>query len=91
MRLSRNITKCGVSMHPSHAQIAPLAGYDEKEMISAVTVPQLLMPTSNDPGKFSKISVAVSQRSMLSSSKIQSNFENAKKTRIEKEVIMIKF
>ena len=55
MRLSRSITKCGVSMHPSHAQCAPLAGYDEKEMISAVTVPQLFMPCKNDPGKFSKV------------------------------------
>ena len=39
-------------MHPSHAQLAPLAGYTEKEMLEAVKVPQLIMPTSNDPDTY---------------------------------------
>ena len=52
MRASRNLVKCGVSMHPSHAQLAPLGGYDESEMLKAVTVPQLIMPTSNDPDTY---------------------------------------
>jgi len=41
--------KAGVSMHPSHTPVSSIMGEVEKDILQAITCPQLFMPAGNDP------------------------------------------
>ena len=35
--------RCGISMHPSHANLIPIVGGDESEVLSKIVAPQMFM------------------------------------------------